>query len=100
MESIKSIIKSTYRGSLATAKQVAEEIARRWGEAEAKRYDPWTNCLTYHSWIQNGYKVKRGEHGIPSVTFVEKKDEKGEVVSTYPKKVHLFYYLQVEPINN
>jgi len=95
-----SSIKSTYRGSLTTAKQTAEVIKQRYGIEEAQKYDPYTNCLTYRSWMQNGYKVKRGEHAIPSVTFIDRKNESGEVIATYPKRVHLFYYLQVEPITN
>ncbi|MDO8669115.1 MAG: hypothetical protein Q7K65_02385 [Candidatus Buchananbacteria bacterium] len=99
MESIKSIIKSNYKGSTATAKMVAEEIARRYGEAEVKNYDPYYNCLTFKQWLANNFRVKRGERAIPSITYVDRKDEHGEVISTYPKRVNLFYYLQVEPIN-
>ena len=104
MESIKSIInstiKSTYRGSLTTAKMVKEEIAKRWGELEASKYDPYTNCLTFRQWLSHNFRVKRGEHGIASTTIVERKDENGEVIASYPKKVYLFYYLQVEPLTN
>lgn len=100
MEPIKSIIKSSYTGSPATAKAVAEEIVKRYGADEAKLYDPWTNCLTYRGWLRHGYRVKKGERGIRSVTFVEKKDGNGETVETYPKNVFLFYRLQVEPLIN
>ena len=99
MENIKSIIKSTYRGSTATKEIVAQELERRYGSEEAKKYDPYTNCLTYRQWLAHNFRVRRGEHAIRSFTRIERKNEAGEVISTYPKRVNLFYYLQVEPVN-
>jgi flavodoxin len=90
--------KSPYKGSLATAKYVAEQIAERFGDAEVKNYDPRQNCFTYQEWKRRGYQVKKGEQGLRSITFVEKKLD-GVVVKKYPKNVVLFYRLQVEPIN-
>lgn len=100
MESIKSIIKSTYRGSLATAKTVKEEIARRWGEEEAKLFDPFTSCMTFRKWREYGFSVRKGEKAIRSFTIIEKKDELGNTIGTYPKSVALFHRLQVDPIIN
>jgi antirestriction protein ArdC len=94
-----------WRGSAKTADAVREEIARRWGDAEAKQYNPLTNCFTIQTWNQLGYRVKKGEKAIRSITYVEgtdqaendeeDKDEEQEV-RTYPKTVYLFYRTQVE----
>ena len=98
MESIKQIIRSSYTGSVVTANTVREEIAKRWGKSEAKNYDPYSNCLPFRRWLQLGFRVRKGQKSIPSLTFVPKFNEAGEQVSSYPKKVHLFYWLQTEPI--
>ncbi|OQA36518.1 MAG: hypothetical protein BWY53_00510 [Parcubacteria group bacterium ADurb.Bin326] len=100
MESIKSIIRSNYTGSQVTKQAVAEELERRYGKEEAAKYDPYTNCLTFKQWLANKFRVRKGEKSIQSITFVESKDENGEVIATFPRKIHLFYYLQVEPISN
>jgi hypothetical protein len=94
-----------WRGSEKTADAVREEIARRWGEAEAEKYDPLTNCFTIGTWNQLGYRVKKGEKAIRSITYVEGKDltdtadaadDDEQEVRTYPKTVYLFYRTQVE----
>jgi len=63
-----------------------------------EEYDPLHNCLTFRQWLKAGYVVRRGEKAIKSVTIVEKKDEKGEVIKKYPKSVFLFFQTQVEPL--
>jgi hypothetical protein len=94
-----------WRGSAKTADAVREEIARRWGDDEAKQYDPLTNCFTIQTWNKLGYRVKKGEKAIRSITYVEAKDqaetstedeEEEQDVRTYPKTVYLFYRTQVE----
>jgi hypothetical protein len=94
-----------WRGSEKTADAVRKEIARRWEDEEAKQYDPFTNCFTLQTWNKLGYRVKKGEKAIRSITYVEGKvqaesaeadgDEEQEV-RTYPKTVYLFYRTQVE----
>lgn len=89
---------SNYRGSPQTAEMVKKEIALRWGEEEAEnRYDPLTNCLPFSKWRDLGRRVKKGEKSIRSITFIEKKDEAGNVIKRYRKTVHLFYYLSLSP---
>jgi hypothetical protein len=93
-----------WRGSAKTAYAVREEIARRWGDAEAEKYDPLTNCFTIQTWNQLGFRVKKGEKAIRSITYVEAKDQTLDAaedaeeaeVRTYPKTVYLFYRTQVE----
>jgi hypothetical protein len=92
-----------WRGSTKTADAVRDEIARRWGEKEAAKYDPMVNCFTIGTWNQLGYRVKKGEKAIRSVTYVEGTHqatdadaEEEQEVRTYPKTVYLFYRTQVE----
>ena len=92
--------KSNYKGSVATKKMVAAQIKERWCEEEVKNYHPESNCLTFRAWSEAGYRVKKGEKALKSITYVEKEDENGEVVSTYPKTVNLFYIKQVEKVKD
>jgi hypothetical protein len=94
-----------WRGSEKTADAVREEIARRWGDAEAEKYDPMVNCFTIGTWNQLGYRVKKGEKAIRSITYVEgtdpgdaadDADDEEPAVRIYPKTVYLFYRTQVE----
>jgi hypothetical protein len=94
-----------WRGSEKTADAVREEIARRWGDDEAAQYNPLTNCFTIGTWNQLGFRVKKGEKAIRSITYVEGKDQAESVdedgddeqdVRIYPKTVYLFYRTQVE----
>jgi hypothetical protein len=92
-----------WRGSERTADAVREEIARRWGDAEAAQYNPLTNCFTIQTWNKLGYRVKKGEKAIWSITYVEAadpavEDDDDEETDTvkYPKTVYLFYRTQVE----
>jgi hypothetical protein len=92
-----------WRGSAKTADAVREEIARHWGEEEAKQYDPLTNCFTIQTWNKLGFRVKKGEKAIRSITYVAATDQAADSdeyeeaeVRTYPKTVYLFYRTQVE----
>jgi hypothetical protein len=93
---------SRWQGSLKTVQLVRAQIAERWGEAEAEKYDPETNCFTYNTWKAKGYHVKKGEKALRSFTLVTKfgeADENGTAQDggvRFPKGVCLFYYLQVE----
>src|SRR5437763_15325301 len=87
---------AVWRGSIKTADAVREEIARRYGEEEAAKYNPLANCFTCQTWRAKGYYVKKGEKAIRSMTLVEGEDEnakEGEQTEkrTYPKTVYLFY---------
>ena len=89
-----------WQGSTRTASMVAHEIANRYGEEAVKRYDPMTNCLTLKKWNELGYRVKKGEKSIRSVTWIStyKENDNGEKSATgkYPKTVCLFFDTQVE----
>jgi len=73
-------VQSDWTGSENTFNLVQKQIAARWGEAEAGRYNPKENCLTFKKWLANGYVVRKGEKAIKSFVMVEKKDkETGEI---------------------
>ena len=91
-------VKSNWTGSENTSDLVRKQIAQRWGEDEAKRYNPFVNCFTFNGWLKNGYVVKKDEKAIRSFIIVEKKDKKtGAVVERRPKTIYLFFDVQVEP---
>ena len=90
---------SNWTGSETTESLVRRQILARWGEAEAGRYDPKANCLTIRQWNKNGFRVRKGETAIKSFIVIEKKNEKGEVVKKYPKRINLFYFRQVDSVS-
>ena len=103
--SIKEILEdnpftSNYQGSEKTKEMIEKQIKEIWGESEVKNYNPYKNALTFASWLKLGYRPKKGSKALKSVTFVERKNEKGEVVSKYPRTINLFYYRSVELIPN
>lgn len=90
---------SHWKGSLHTAAMVMAQIEARYGAEEASKYDPETNCFTYNTWRARGFHVRKGEKGLLSTTFVTLGEDDGDggKPASYPKRVFLFYYLQVEP---
>jgi len=91
-------ITSNWTGSETTESLVRKQISNRWGSEEAERYDPKANCLTIRQWNKNGYRVRKGETALKSYIVIEKKDDKGTVIETYPKRINLFYQKQVEQV--
>ena len=92
--------KSNYRGSEETYRRVASQIAERWGQDEVANYDPYQNCMGVKSWNCAGFKIKKGEKSLKSITIIEKLDSEGNVISKYPRTANLFYIKQVEPVSN
>ncbi len=90
---------SNYQGSEKTREAVALQIEERWGKSELRNYDPEKSALPYTRWLSLGYRVKKGERALKSITLVEKRDPNGVVISKYPRTINLFYYRSVEPIN-
>lgn len=90
---------SVWKGSTATAGDIAHQIMQRYGEEAVREYDPLKNCFTFQTWKAKGFIVKKGEKALKTVTFVPT----GKVNSAnkdvlIPRTVCLFYHLQVEPI--
>ena len=92
--SIKQIV-SPYKGSETTYEMVKAQIAERWGEDAAEQYDPHTDCMPYASWLAFGYRVKKGEKALKSVTLIEVRNNKDEIVRKIRRTVSLFHKRQV-----
>lgn len=97
MKSVAEIV-SPYRGSEATAEMVREQLRERYGDDAADSFDPHYDAAPYATWASSGYRVKRGEKALKSVTFVEAKNEKGEVERKIRRTVNLFHKFQVERV--
>ena len=89
---------SNWQGSEKTRQAVEAQIRERWGESEVKNYDPERSALPFTSWASLGYRIRKGEKCLKSVTVVERTNAKGETVKI-PRTVNLFYYRSVEPIS-
>ena len=99
----KEVKASIWQGSRYTASDIAQQIAHRWGEEAVKEYLPSVNCFTFRGWQERGYRVKKREKALRTITFVrdmeKTKDAEGKEKWTgvsYPKSVCLFFINQVE----
>jgi hypothetical protein len=95
MNSIKEIV-SPYKGSEATYEAVKEQLREKYGDEVAEEFDPHTDCMPYSSWLVFGYRVKKGEKALKSVTFVEVRDENDKVTKKIRRVVNLFHKRQVQ----
>ena len=97
MNSVAKIVSTAYTGSEKTRDMVRAQIAERFGEAEAAKYDPYSNARTFAQWAQLGYTVKKGQTALRSTTLLDAKNQRGEPIKI-PRTVCLFYQLQVERV--
>ena len=104
MQSIKEIILDSpvtaYTGSETTKTMIENQIRERWGETEVKNFDPRHSARTFKSWLSLGYRVRKGEKALKSITFVDVRDSKDNVTRKFKRPCFLFYYRQVEKITN
>ena len=101
MKSIKEIMDSPttgFTGSSITKSMVEEQIKEKYGESELKNLDCYHNLRTFQSWLKLGWKVRKGEKAIRSITFVESNDLDDKTTRKYRRPVFLFYYRQVEKV--
>ena len=100
MKSIQEVmtdsVVSPYRGSEATYEMVKQQIQERWGEECAEEFDPHTDAMPLVTWASYGYRVRKGEKALKSVTYVEVKNDKGEIEKKIRRVVNLFHKRQVE----
>lgn len=89
---------SAYTGSEETRSMVEEQVMAKYGKSELKNLDCYHNMRTFNSWLKLGFKVRKGEKAFKSITYVETKDQLGNVIKKYRRPVFLFYYRQIEPI--
>ncbi len=101
MKSVQEVITtpviSPWRGSEKTCEMVREQIRERWGEEAAEAFDPQKDAMPLPSWAHYGFKVRRGEKALKSVTSVESEDE-GDPVQKIRRTVNLFHKNQVERV--
>lgn len=98
MQQIMDII-SPWRGSEQTAEAVREQIRERFGDEAADEFDPVTDAMPLVSWAAYGYRVRRGEKALKSVTYVEIKDDEGTAEKKIRRSINLFHKRQVEKVS-
>ncbi len=95
MKTIQQTLASPWRGSEATYEMVKEQVRERWGDEVAEEFNPAEDAMPLLSWASYGYRVKKGEKALRSITFVEIKNGKGEVEKKIRRVIHLFHKRQV-----
>lgn len=100
MKSIKEVmdasVVSPWRGSEKTAEDVREQLRERYGDEVANEFSAAEDAMPLLSWARFGYRVRKGEKALKSITFVEIKNDKGEVEKKIKRVVNIFHRLQVE----
>ena len=96
-EAMSPAIQSPWRGSAVTAENVRQQVRERWGETEAERFDPLTHAMPFVTWASFGFKVRKGEKALKSITFIDT-DEVGADGGRKKirRVVNLFHVNQVE----
>lgn len=89
-------ITTNYQGSEATYEDVKQQLQERFGKKVADGYNPATNCAPFSVWANAGFRVKKGEKALKSVTFIEKEDEETGEIKKIRRTVNLFHRCQVE----
>lgn len=102
MDSIKQVTTaeiepSNYTGSKYTFEMVLKQIKDRWPD-QADKYDPLRSCFTYRQWLDRGFRVRRGEKSIRSVTWIDGIDRKTGEERKFTKQIFLFFFTQVDPV--
>ena len=100
VQSIKDVLEkgpkvSNWQNSEKTRDAIAEQVEKRWGKSEVKNYDPERNCLPFSTWLNLGFRPKKGSKALKSVTYIERKDTEGNIISKFPRSINLFYYRDV-----
>ncbi|MFA6414847.1 MAG: hypothetical protein WC217_01555 [Candidatus Paceibacterota bacterium] len=97
MKSVEELVATPFTGSELTKTMIKNQILERWGEAEAERYNPYQNARTWAQWTKLGFRVKKGQTALRSVTYIDSTNERGEAIKI-PRTISLFYRLQVEKV--
>ena len=89
---------TNFSGSEHTYKDVKRQLEERLGKDIANEYNAYENMRTFKSWLSAGYVVQKSSKSFSSVVMVTKKDKKGKVISTFPKRIALFHISQVKKV--
>jgi len=98
MKTIQEVITSPWRGSEKTYEMVREQLRERYGDEVADEFDPASDAAPFLTWASAGFRIKRNERALKSVTYVEVKNERGEIEKKIRRTVNLFHRKQVEKI--
>ncbi len=100
MKKVKEVLEpkitTPYQGSKATCNDVRSQLLERFGSAIADGYRPAENCAPFSIWAQAGFRIKKNEKALKSVTFIETKDEATGEIKKIKRTVNLFHRCQVE----
>ncbi len=96
MKSIQELITSPWRGSERTFQMVQDQLRERYGDEVADEFDATCDAMPLVSWAAYGYRVRKGEKALKSITYVEIKNEKDEVIKKIKRTVNLFHRRQVQ----
>lgn len=100
MKKVKEVLEpkitTPYQGSEATYNDVKSQLLERFGPAVADGYKPTENCAPFSIWAQAGFRIKKNEKALKSVTFIESKDEATGEIKKIKRTVNLFHRCQVE----
>lgn len=55
--------------------------------------------MPWSSWLAQGYVVQKGQKAIKSITYVDVKDDKGDVIRKVKRTVNLFHKRQVDKLD-
>lgn len=70
----------------------------------ADQIEPRVNVFTYNAWLALGKQVRKGEHGVNVLTWIEmsKKDASGEAqpIGRKPRSTTVFHVSQTDPVQS
>ncbi len=99
MKKVAEILKSPWRGSEKTLELVREQVRERYGNEVADEFLASEDAMPLVSWASYGYRVRKGEKALKSITFVEVLNDKGEVEKKIKRTCNLFHRKQVEKVS-
>ena len=89
---------SPWRGSPETENNVREQVRARYGDVVADSFSAATDAMPLLSWAAYGFRVRKNEKALKSISYVEVKNDKGEVERKIRRVVNLFHRRQVEKL--
>ena len=102
MKSIGEVMEDTlvspWRGSPETENNVREQVRARYGDVVADSFSAATDAMPLLSWAAYGFRVRKNEKALKSISYVEVKNDKGEVERKIRRVVNLFHRRQVEKL--
>ncbi len=98
VQTIQEVLKSPWKGSEKTFEMVQDQLRERYGDDVAEEFNAETDAMPFASWLSYGYRVRKGEHSLKSITYVEVKNDNGEVEKKIRRTCNLFHKNQVEKV--